>query len=138
MTALADFKSFGSEISVDKALRLALRYFAAAHLLACPSERAISTLNRIVTTLHSNMTRKAIRMHLIGAEDLCDVGYPYDAMETAWGAVRRQRCQHKVRKLRKGQATKYKKEARTLPKDAPFSNTVDQCLPMFAGESHRF
>ena len=83
MTTLADFKSFRSGICVDKSLPLALRYFAAVHLLACPSscdaERAISTLNRIVTAPRSNMTPEAICMHLIRADDLCDADYPYGA-----------------------------------------------------------
>ena len=72
------------------------------------------------------MTSEAIRMHPIGAEDLWDVDYPHEAMATAWVAVRRRRRQHKMRKLRNGQAPRYKNEARTLPKDAPFSNTVHQ------------
>ena len=60
MTTLADFKYFWSGTCVDKSLPLALCYFIAAHLLACPSaceaERAISTLKRIATALRSNMT----------------------------------------------------------------------------------
>ena len=72
MTTFAECKSFWSEICVEKALPLALRYFATAHFLACPSsceaEHAISTLNRTVTALRSSTTW-AVRLHLIGAED---------------------------------------------------------------------
>ena len=50
------------------------RGFAAVAVLSCPSscdaECAIELLNRIVTDVRSPMSRKNLRMHLMGAEDL--------------------------------------------------------------------
>ena len=104
MTSLNDFIMFWTDICIDKSVPIALRYFSAAQLLACPSscdaERAISTLNRIVSALRNKMSWESICMHLIGAEDLCDNDYPYDAVAATWGAVRRRRRQRKVRKVR--------------------------------------
>ena len=108
MTAVADFKSFWARICVDKALPLALRYFVATHWRVCHYHTQRNSHDPA-----QQHAQEPIHMHLIGAEDLCDADYPYDAMAIAWRAVRRRKCQHKVRKLRKGHAPKYKKEAHT-------------------------
>ena len=95
MTSSADFIQFWQSIVVDTAMATPLRHCAGAVLLACPSscdaERAISTLNHIVTALHNRLSWPMIRMHLIGAEDIVEEGYPYDMVAELWGATPRRR-----------------------------------------------
>ena len=75
------FIKFWQGILVKKELLDPLQHYAAVVLLACCSscdvERSIGLLNRIVTALRNRMSWKCIRMHLVGAEDLNDVDYPY-------------------------------------------------------------
>ena len=75
------FITFWQGIVVKKELPNPLQHYAAAVLLSCCSScatgRSISLLNRIVTALCNRMSWKSIGMHLIGAEDVDDVNYPY-------------------------------------------------------------
>ena len=84
-----------------KSLPLPLRLCAVVIVLSCPSscdaERAISVLNRIVTALRNRVSWGNITIHLIEAEDLNRVGYPYDELASTWGARRRQRTTPKAK-----------------------------------------
>ena len=46
---------------------------------------------RIVVTLRNRLTWESIRMHLIGAEDLCLQGYPCEDVDASWALKRRWR-----------------------------------------------
>ena len=95
MTPNPLFPTFWIGIMSDKSLPRPLRLFAVVIVHSCPSSRdaecAISVLNRMVSALMNRMSWGNIRMHLIGAEDLNLVGYPYDEVGSTWGANRRAR-----------------------------------------------
>ena len=82
MTPNRLFPTFWKGIVRDKSVPQPLRLFAVVLVHSCPSsrdaERAISVLNCIVTALRNRMSWGNIIMHLIGAEDLNPVVYPYD------------------------------------------------------------
>ena len=98
-------EQFRQGIVVKKELPNPVQHYVAVVLLACCSscdaERSISLLNPIVTALRNRMSWKSIRMHLIGAEDLNDVNYPYAEVTSAWGATPRRYTKHKDRKREK-------------------------------------
>ena len=84
-----------------------LRLYWVVVLLASPSscdaERAISTLNRIVTALRNQMSWPMVRLHLIGDEDIDPGGYPYELVAQSRGgtAHRRRRSSQNVGRPRK-------------------------------------
>ena len=114
------FVQFWQGIVCNQAMPGPLQHYAAAILLACCSscdaERSISLPNRIVTALRNRMSWKNIRLHLIGAEDINDVEYPYAQVASAWAAAAPRRyTKHKARKTpeRKG-STSSSKRAKVL------------------------
>ena len=129
MTSSADFIQFWQSIVVDSAMEPPLRHYAGAVLLACPSscdaERAISTLNRIVTALRNRLSWPMIRMHLIGAEDVVEEGYPYNMVAESWGATPRQRrrASQNVRKPRKDTGRR-SKDSNTLPASGEYTDNL--------------
>jgi len=108
------FVDFWKSILCDQQHPRALRHYAAAILISCCSscdaERAISVLNRIVTSLRNRMSWGNIRMHLIGAEDINASEYAYEQVAHAWGATGRRYKKHKERKTpqRKARAKRAK------------------------------
>mmetsp|Transcript_102885 Transcript_102885/g.177534 ORF Transcript_102885/g.177534 Transcript_102885/m.177534 type:complete len:95 (-) Transcript_102885:78-362(-) len=82
---------------------------------SCDAERVISTLNRIVTSLRNRLSRESIRMHLIGAEDICEQDYPYDYVATTWAQQkRRRRCRTSNTPKRRSKQVKGKKTKKNM------------------------
>ena len=132
----AGFASFWGGLCADPTVPDTLRHYAACILLACPSscdaERAISTLNRIVTALRNRMSWGSVRMHLIGAEDVDPDGYPYELVATSWGAqkIRRRKASQNMRKTRsdKGKEGRKKKLKGHVLGPGPFVDGVADFL----------
>ena len=93
---------FWTGVVSHKSLPLPLRPFAVVIVLFCPSscdaERAISVLDRTVIALRARMSWGNMIMHLIGAEDLNPVGYPYDEVASTMGARMRQHTKPKAKR----------------------------------------
>ena len=66
-----------------------------------------------------------IRMHLIGAEDVVEEGYPYDMVAESWGATprRRRRTSQNVRKLRKDTCRR-RKDCNTLRASGEYNDNL--------------
>ena len=122
---------FWQALVAAESLPMSLRLYGAVVLLASPSscdaERAISTLNRIVTPLRNRMSWPMIRLHLIGAEDVDPDGYPYELVAQSWGttAHRRRRSSQNVRKPRKDKGKERTRE-RVLPETAEYVDNLGQ------------
>ena len=107
MNGVDAFIKFWQAPVATESVPMPLRLYGAVVLLASPSscdaERAISTLNRVMTALRNRMSWPMVRLHLIGAEDVDPDGYPYELVAQSWGttAHRRRRFSQNVRKPRK-------------------------------------
>ena len=131
MNGVDAFMTFWQALVAAESLPMPLRLYGAVVLLASPSscdaERAISTLNRIVTPLRNRMSWPMVRLHLIGAEDVNPDGYPYELVAQSWGttAHRRRRSSQNVRKPRKDKG-KGRTRERVLPETAEYVDNMGQ------------
>ena len=129
MNGVDAFMTFWQALVAAESLPMSLRLYGAVVLLASPSscdaERAISTLNRIVTPLRNRMSWPMVRLHLIGAEDVDPDGYPYELVAQSWDttAHRRRRSSQNVRKPRKDKGKERTRE-RVLPETAEYVDNL--------------
>ena len=128
MNGVDTFIKFWQALVAIESLPMSLRlYGAVASPSSYDAERAISTLNRIMTALRNRMSWPMVRLHLIGAEDVDADGYPYELVARSWGstAQRRRRSSQIVRKPRKDKGKGQARE-RLVPETAEYVDNLEQ------------
>ena len=131
MNGVDPFIKFWQALVATESVPMPLRLYGAVVLLASPSsydaERAISTLNRIVTALRNRMSWPMVRLHLIGAEDVDPDGHPYELVAQSRGSTahRRRRSSQNVRKPRKDKG-KGRAREHVLPESAEYVDNLGQ------------